>query len=93
MPHGLYEIPTAILGASDGVIGTARSQHALRQTLVALNAPTLPLPQVLVGQAQKKIDAQGRLTDQPTREFIRKWLVEVERWMRRFPKAQREHRA
>ena len=39
-PHGLDGVPTAILGASDGVLGTARSQHALRQTLVALNAPT-----------------------------------------------------
>lgn len=88
-PHALYEVPTAILGASDGIIGTARSQHALRQTLVALNAPTLTLPQVLVGQAQKKIDAEGRLTDESTRAFIRHWLVEVERWMRRFPRSER----
>lgn len=89
MPHGLYEVPTAILGASDGVIGTARSQHALRQTLVALNAPTMPLPQVLVGQAHKKLDAEGRLTHESTREFIRGWLLEVERWMRRFPRSER----
>lgn len=88
-PHGLYGIPTAILGASDGVIGTARSQHALRQTLVALNAPTLPLPQVLVGRAQTKLDATGKLVDEATRGFIRTWLLEVERWMRRFPKSER----
>jgi len=89
MPHGLYRIPTAILGASDGMIGTTRSQAALRQSLAALNAPTLPFPQVLVSFAQNKIDATGRLTDEPTREFIRQWLVEVERWMRRFPKTER----
>lgn len=89
MPHGLYEIPTAILGASDGMFGTARSQHALRQTLVALNAPTFTIPQMLVGVAQDKIDAAGKLTDEPTRGFIRGWLLEVERWMRRFPKSER----
>lgn len=89
MPHGLFGIPTAILGASDGMIGTARAQYALRQTLTTLNAPTLLFPQVLVSHVQHKIDAAGRLTDEPTREFIRQWLVEVERWMRRFPKTER----
>jgi chromate reductase len=88
-PHGLNGIPTAILGASDGVIGTARSQHALRQTLVALNAPTYTLPQVLVGRAQTKVDANGALKDEATRSFIAGWLLEVERWMRRFPKSER----
>ena len=89
MPHGLYGIPTAILGGSDGLIGTTRAQAALRQTLATLNAPTLPFPQVLVSHVHKKIDATGRLTDEPTREFIRTWLVEVARWMRRFPRHER----
>ena len=89
VPHGLYGVPVAILGASDGMLGTARSQHALRQSLVPLNAPTLPFPQVLVSHAQHKIDAAGRLTDEATRGFIRSWLVEVEHWMRRFPKSER----
>ena len=89
VPHGLSGIPTAILGASDGMLGTSRAQHALRQTLVPLNAPTLPFPQVLVGQAHHKIDAAGRLTDEGTRKFIAEWLIEVERWMRRFPKSER----
>ena len=88
-PHGLNGIPTAILGASNGIFGTARAQHALRQSLVALNAPTFLLPQILVGTAQNKVDAAGNLTDETTRGFIKGWLVEVERWMRRFPKSER----
>jgi chromate reductase len=88
-PHGLYGIPTAILGASNGIFGTARSQHALRQSLVALNAPTFTIPQILVGTAQDKIDAAGKLTDEATRGFIKNWLPEVERWMRHFPKSER----
>ena len=89
-PHGFYGIPSALLGASNGMIGTTRSQAATRQTLAALNSPCLPQPQVLVSLVQKKLDADGRLTDEPTRAFIRTWLVEVERWMRRFPRHERE---
>jgi chromate reductase, NAD(P)H dehydrogenase (quinone) len=89
-PHGLFGIPTAILGASDGTIGTTRAQAALRQTLATLNSPTMPFPQVLVGLAQNKIDGDGKLVHELTREFIRSWLVAVERWMRRFPKSERQ---
>ena len=88
-PHGLDGIPTAILGASNGIFGTARSQHALRQSLVALNAPTFTVPQMLVGNAQDKIDATGKLTHEATRGFLKGWLPQVERWMRRFPKSER----
>jgi len=87
-PHGLFEVPSAILGASDGMIGTTRSQAQLRQTLAALNSPAMPYPQVLVSHAQTKID-DGKLNHEVTREFIRTWLVQVERWMRRFPKSDR----
>jgi chromate reductase len=89
-PHGFYGIPSALLGASNGMIGTTRSQAATRQTLAALNSPCLPQPQVLVSLVHQKIDASGRLTDESTRAFIRTWLVEVERWMRRFPRHERE---
>jgi chromate reductase len=88
-PHAFSGVPVAILGASDGLIGTTRAQSALRQTLAALNAPTMPFPQVLVSRAQEKIDVTGQLHHDVTRKFIANWLVEVERWMRRFPRAER----
>lgn len=88
-PHGFSGIPSALLGASNGTIGTTRAQAATRQTLAALNSPCLPQPQVLVSLVQQKIDASGRLTDESTRAFLRTWLVEVERWMRRFPRHER----
>lgn len=88
-PHGLYGVPVAICGCSNGTIGTTRSQAMLRQTLAALNAPTLPFPQVLVATAQDRFDDQGKLVHESTREFVGKWLVEVERWMRKFPRTER----
>ncbi len=89
-PHGLYGVPSAMLGASNGTIGTTRSQSQLRQTLAALNSPAMPQPQVLVARAQDKIDENGTLTDESTRKFMGHWLVEVERWMRRFPRSERD---
>lgn len=84
MPHGLFGVPTAILGASNGPIGTYRAQAMWRQTLAQLNAPTMPSPQVLVGNAQDKFDENLELRDPATRAFLGVWAVEVERWMRRF---------
>ncbi len=88
-PHGLYGVPVAVCGCSNGTIGTTRSQAMLRQTLAALNAPALPFPQVLVATAQDRFDAEGKLTHEATREFVATWLVEVERWMRKFPRGER----
>lgn len=89
MPHAFFGVPVALLGASSGVIGTTRSQSMLRQTFAALNAPVMPFPQVLVGPTKERFDANRTLVHEPTREFIAKWAVEVEQWMRRFPRDER----
>jgi len=75
--------PTAIFGASPGVTGTARAQAQLRQTFVFTDTPVLPQPEVLVYRAQEKFDAEGRLTDERTREFIGKLLLGLAGWTRR----------
>jgi len=67
--------PVAIAGASDGGFGTVRAQLALRPTLACLGAMVVPTPQVHVSFAQDKFDAEGRLTDEKTREKLRQLLV------------------
>jgi chromate reductase len=76
--------PTAIFGASPGMIGTAVAQYDLRRCLGVLNALVMNTPSVMIGQAGAKFDQQGRLTDQPTREFIGKLLVALAEWTRRW---------
>jgi chromate reductase len=66
--------PVAIAGASNGGFGTVRAQLALRPTLDCLDARVVANPQVHVSFAQDKIDAEGRLTDEKTRENLRKLL-------------------
>jgi chromate reductase, NAD(P)H dehydrogenase (quinone) len=75
--------PTAIFGASPGMIGTAVAQYDLRRCLGVLNALVMNTPSVMIGQAAQKFDAQGRLTDQPTRDMISQLLVALVEWTRR----------
>jgi chromate reductase, NAD(P)H dehydrogenase (quinone) len=75
--------PTAIFGASPGMIGTAVAQYDLRRILGVLNALVVNTPTVMVGQAGQKFDQEGRLTDQPTRDIIGQLLVALAECTRR----------
>jgi chromate reductase len=75
--------PVAIMGASVGLLGTARAQYQLRQMLVFLNAHPINKPEVMIGQAGSKFDEAGRLTDEPTRDFIRQMLTSLADWTER----------
>jgi len=79
--------PVAIMGASVGMLGTARAQYHLRQSLVFLNLYPLNQPEVMVPLAQEKIDQNGRVTDQKTREKIKELLEALVLWTRKLKKA------
>ena len=72
--------PVAIMGASVGMAGTARAQYHLRQCFVFLTCFALNQPEVMVPFAQEKIDKDGKLTDQKTREKIRELLEALVAW-------------
>lgn len=75
--------PAAIMGASVGNIGTARAQYHLRQIFVFLNMFPLNQPEVMIGNASERFDAQGNLTDEETRQHIRKLLQSLADWTKR----------
>ncbi len=79
--------PAAIMGASVGSIGTARAQYHLRQMMVFLNMFPINQPEVMIGNAQDRFDAQGNLTDEATKEFIRQLLQNLVEWTRRISQA------
>ncbi len=66
----LEGMPTALIGASMGMGGTARAQLALRQAFVFTKTPVLPGPEVLVASAGDRFDDDGRLTDEDSRAFL-----------------------
>jgi chromate reductase, NAD(P)H dehydrogenase (quinone) len=78
--------PVAIMGAGAGMAGTARAQYDLRRCCVFLDMHPLNRPEVLIGQAQNKFDAEGRLTDDVGRGLIRDLLVALEKWTRQIGK-------
>ena len=75
--------PVAIMGAAAGMAGSARAQYDLRRSCVFLDMHPLNKPEVLIGQAQTKFDAEGRFTDEVGRGLIRDLLVALEQWTRR----------
>ena len=80
--------PAAIMGASVGTIATARAQYHLRQIMVFLNMFPINQPEVMIGKAQERFDAQGNLTDDATKEFIRQLLENLVEWTRRIGQTQ-----
>ena len=75
--------PAALMGASVGMLGTARAQYHLRQSFVFLNMHPLNQPEVMVPFAQDKVDTHGRLTDEKTRKKIGELLESLVLWTKK----------
>ena len=80
--------PAAIMGASVGAIGTARAQYHLRQVMVFLNMFPVNQPEVMIGNASERFDAEGNLTDDTTKQLIRQLLQNLAEWTRRLGQTQ-----
>jgi len=76
----------AIMGASGGVLGTPRAQYHLRQIGVFLNMRFVNKPEVFVGGAASKFDAEGNLTDETAKGLIKQLMAELAAWSRRLKK-------
>ena len=75
-----FNKPLAILGASTGFLGTARSQYHLRQICVGLNIQVLNRPEIMVGAAASKFDADGNFTDEAGKELVKKQMAALADW-------------
>ena len=78
------EKPVGIMGASIGMIGTARAQCHLRQSMVFLNAYIMNRPEIMVSFAEKKFDQAGRITDEVTRQKVKEFMVAMLQWINKF---------
>ena len=75
--------PAAIMGASTGAFGTARAQYHLRQVFVFLNVYAVNQPEVMIGNAAERFDAQGNLQDDMSKKLIRQLLQNLVDWTER----------
>ena len=76
--------PVGLIGASPRITGTARGQSQLRQAFEFTNSYCMPQPELLVFKAHEKFDAEGRLTDAGTAEYLQRYLAAFAEWVRLF---------
>ncbi|EHO47588.1 NADPH-dependent FMN reductase [Lentilactobacillus kisonensis] len=55
--------PALVVSVTNGATGAFGANHALRQSLVFLNMPTVQQPEAYIGGVTKHIDASGKITD------------------------------
>ncbi len=70
-----------LMGASTGMVGTARAQQQLRQNLVFTRTTVLPTPEILVAKAPEKFDSDGRLIDEVAKQLISERLKALGEWI------------
>lgn len=75
--------PVAIMSASTGRHGGARAQYHLRQSFVFLNMHPINRPEVMLSSAQDNVDANGKVTNEQTRQLIRQLLEALVEWTKR----------
>jgi chromate reductase len=75
--------PGAIVSVSPGAIGGFGANHHLRQSLVFLNVPAMAQPEAYIGGADKLFDADGKLANPSTREFLGKYMLAFADWVER----------
>ena len=73
--------PGAVISVSPSAIGGFGANHHLRQSMVFLNVAMLQQPEAYVGGAAQKFDAEGKLTDESTRAFMKKFLDAFAAWI------------
>ena len=64
----------AIMSASTGRFGGARAQYHLRQTFVYLDMHPVNKPEVMLSDAANNVNAEGKVTNEQTRQLIGKLL-------------------
>jgi chromate reductase len=75
--------PAAIVSVSPGAMGAFGSNHHLRQSLVFLDMPCLQQPEAYVGHANTLFSDDGKLTNDGTRDFLRKFMQAFAGWVER----------
>ncbi len=75
--------PVCLQSASGGLLGAARMQYHLRQSLTSIDALLFVKPEVFVTFVNKKVDeAAGTLTDEPTKDILRQQLAAFAKFIR-----------
>ena len=81
--------PVAVMSAAGGLFGGVRAQYHLMQSFIFLNMHSVVQPEVAMGKAAEKFDAQGNLTDETSKKLIAQKLENLAKWTRQISNPQR----
>ena len=73
--------PGAVMSVSPGAIGAFGANHHLRQSFVFLDIPAMQQPEAYIGGAAQLFDADGNITNEATREFLRRYMEAFTAWV------------
>lgn len=73
--------PGAVVSVSPGAMGGFGANHHLRQSCVFLNVPMMQQPEAYIGTAASLFDKEGNLTNQATRDFLKKFVEAFASWI------------
>jgi len=75
--------PCGIVSTSPGAIGGFGAHHHLRQSLVFLDMPAMPQPEMYIGGVDKLVDAEGVVLNDRTKALLEKFLDKFCTWIER----------
>lgn len=73
--------PCAVISVTPGNLGAFGANHHLRQSLVALNMPTMPQPEVYLSGAAKLFNDQGKIENESTQKILQSFIDAFAKWM------------
>ena len=76
-PYGKAAIngkPCAVASTSPGALGGFGANHQVRQSVVFLDMPMMPAPELYVGYVDKMVEAGGKVANDATRDLFAKFL-------------------
>lgn len=80
--HNVFDgKPVAIVSHSPGPLGGVLANHALRQSLVTLNMPTLQQPEAYISNVGALFDGEGTLTDDSMGKYFVAFMTAFAGWI------------
>jgi chromate reductase len=73
--------PAAIVSITPGATGAFGANHHLRQSMVFLDMPLLQQPEAYIGGAAKLLDDNGKINNDSTRQFLKKFIDTYATWV------------
>ena len=74
--NSFAQIPAAVIGASEGQIGTAMAQQSLRGVLSFCNARQMTSPEAYIRFSREIFPGDGQVAVESTREFLANFMEE-----------------